>query len=227
MPVMFSLKKHLLSAFAIAALVPCLRGDVVYTSAAAFAAATANPTTIGFNGILGTGQTFLGFSSLIVGVATFSATPSSVKVNVTEPNFYSPKNYPAAFIIDSANPGPNNELDITLSTGTHALALDYGGFTGGTLGTITLSDGAVFTQPSLPGVGSTDFVGFTSTSLITGLSFKTTGDSWALLDMTLATPVPEPFSLLLLATVVAALGLGRLHRSGHAPGSKPARSSFD
>src|SRR2546425_7428944 len=80
-----------------------------YTDPTAFAAATTNPTTIGFNGILPSGVSFINFNPLTISGVSFSTPTPSTFVNVTAPTFYSPNDYPAAFIVDSANPSPNNE----------------------------------------------------------------------------------------------------------------------
>ena len=183
----------------------CVWADVVYTSPAAFAAATVNPTVIGFNGILAPGQTFAGFNPLLVAGNSFSTPNAATFVNVTAADFYGPGfTYPADFIVNSSNPG-DNELDVTLANPTLALALDYGGFNGGGLGTITLSDGTVFLNSSLTGLANTAFVGFVSTTPITGFTFVATNDAWVALDVITASPVPEPASYWLLGLAVMGL----------------------
>ncbi len=196
-----------LSVLVLEVAVPRAQAGTIYTSAAAFAAATTAPTLIGFDGILTSGESFAGFNPLLVDGDSFSTPNPATAVNVTAKDFYSPTDYPADFIIDSSNPGPNNTLDITLAAPVHALALVYGGFGGGNAGTITLSDGEVFTNPSLPSLGSTDFVGVVSPSPITSLSFVTTDDSWTLLDLITASPIPEPESILLFGTTILVLTL--------------------
>ena len=103
--------------------------------------------------------------------------------------------YPQDFIVDSNNQNTgkanaNNELVVTLTKPTLALGLDLGGlgFSGASSGTVTLSNGHSFTIPSLPTVGHTTFVGFTSTVPITSFTFATTNDSWVLEDVLLASP---------------------------------------
>jgi hypothetical protein len=165
-----------------------------FTSAAAFAAATVNPNTINFNGILPSGTSFEPFSPLVVSGVSFSALTPGTFVNVTEANFYSPDNYSEPFIVDSSNPSSINKLLISFPSPVFALAVDYGGlgFSGVGIGTFTLSNGHVFTQPTLPTVGKTAFVGFVSTDPITSLQFAATNDSWIVTDFERASPVPEP-----------------------------------
>ena len=169
--------------------VPPVTAD--YTDPAAFAAATQSPTTIGFNGILMMGQQFSGFNPLMVSGVSFSTPTPGVNVNVTTANFYPPNDYPADFIVDSANTNSNEQLVITLAAPVYALALNYGGlgFHGGPgSATITLSNGHVFTVPSLPTVGNTNFVGFVSTEQITSVTIATTNDDWVVENLILATP---------------------------------------
>lgn len=174
------------------------RADVLYSSQAAFAAATSNPSVIGFNGILAPGQSFSNFNPLIVDGINFSTPNSGTSVNVTTADYYGPGfNYPADFIVNSANPG-DNELDVVFAAPTNAFALNFGGFGGGGLGRITLSDGTVFNDPSLPSVGNTAFVGFVTNTPVTSFSFVASNDAWVVEDLTLATTVPEPASWVFL-----------------------------
>src|SRR5262249_30520332 len=142
-----------------------------FTDRVGFLAATSGLTltTIEFDGILPSGVRFQNFNPLLVSDVSFSTPTPGIFVNVTAANFYSPHTYPGDFIVDSANPSPNNVLVISLPQPTHALALDYGGlgFTGGGSATLILSNGHVFAQPSLPTVGNTTFVGFVSSDPIT------------------------------------------------------------
>jgi hypothetical protein len=144
---------------------------IQYTSAAAFAAATSNQTTIGFSGIVPAGASFMGFNPLVISGVRFATPLANTLVNVTRANF-TPNNYPADFIVDSANPSPNNTLTISLAAATSAFALDFGGlgFSGASSATITLSNGNIFSANSLPTVGNTRFVGFVSADSITTLT---------------------------------------------------------
>lgn len=84
---------------------------------------------------------------------SISTTDVDIFVNVTKANFYSPDVYAGDFIVDSGNPGPDNELVITLPGATQACAMDFGGlFTGGAA-TITLSNGYIYSQGASPTVG--------------------------------------------------------------------------
>jgi hypothetical protein len=189
-------EKLILTVIAVAAINTAHGATIDFTSASAFAAATSNPITIGFNGILPAGTSFLPFNPLnLVGIS-FSATGPGVVVNLTTATFYSPNNYPSDFIVDSANTGVNNTLLISFPAPVFALALDYGGlgFTGTGSGTFTLSNGHVFTQPVLPTVGNTAFLGFVSTDPITSLQFVANDDSWVVTGLITASPVPEPSS---------------------------------
>ncbi len=164
-----------------------------FTERAAFAAATTNPTTIGFNGILPPGVLYESFNPLIVSGVSFSTPVPGVSVDVAIGSYYSPNNYTNDFttnsvIASTSQSSPNNELIISLPNPTFALGLDFGGlgFNGVGTAAITLSNGYVFTQPVLPTVGQTTFVGFVSTDPITGLTLVTTNDDWVLEDLVLA-----------------------------------------
>jgi len=167
-----------------------------FTDRAAFAAATSNLTKIGFAGILPPGEQFGGYSQLDVPGVTFSTPISGTFVNVTTAGYYSPNVYAADFIVDSVNqltgqPNSNNTLCTSLTQPTFALGLDVGGlgFSGVGSGTITLSNGHVFSIQSLPTVGNTTFVGFISTQPITNLTFSTTNDSWVVEDLLIGNPI--------------------------------------
>jgi hypothetical protein len=169
---------------------------VDFTDRAAFTAATSNLTNIVFAGILPPGEQFGGYSQLDVPGVTFSTPISGTFVNVTTARYYSPNVYPSDFIVDSVNqltgqPNSNNTLCTSLTQPTFALGLDVGGlgFSGVGSGTITLSNGHVFSIQSLPTVGNTTFVGFISTQPITNLTFSTTNDSWVVEDLLLANPI--------------------------------------
>ena len=111
-----------------------------YTNLAAYTAATTNTTLIGFNGILPSGTTYEDFNPLTVDGVNFTTPTSGAEVNVTAANYYSPNNYPSAFIVDASS-SPTGTLNISLPTSTYALALDYGQLFGAGTGTITLSNG--------------------------------------------------------------------------------------
>jgi uncharacterized protein YjbI with pentapeptide repeats len=159
----------------------------VFSNSTAFNGAATNISPVGFNGIVPAGTPFAAFNPLALSGLSFSTTNPSTTVNVTTATFYTPNNYPADFIIDSSNPGPNNELTIILPQPTRALAMDYGGFVGGTSGSLTFSNGFVLPLSNLPAVGHTQFSGFVSATPFSSLTFNTTNDSWVVLDLLLAT----------------------------------------
>jgi hypothetical protein len=158
-----------------------------FTNPTAFNGAATGITPIGFNGILPAGVPFEGANPLIVSGYNFSTTNPSTTVNVTTSAFYSPNIYGADFIIDSSNPGPNNEVTIILPAPTRALGIDYGGFGGGSTGSISLSNGFVLPLSGLPAAGQTQFSGFVSATPFSALTFSVNNDSWVVLDLLQAT----------------------------------------
>lgn len=170
----------------------------------------ASATQVGFNGILGAGSCCASFNPLVVDGVTFSTPTPGAFVNVTTAGFYSPNNYPADFIVDSANPSSTQTLDISFP-GTHFFLLDFGGLFNGGANTIVLSDRSAFSEASSPTVGNTELRGFFSTDLITSLQLTFPNDNWLVEDFTLTTPapVPEPATLFLLAS---GLGLAAVRR---------------
>jgi hypothetical protein len=163
-------------------------GTQDFTDSNSFASATTSPATIGFNNILPSGTTFEGFNPFQLLGITFSTTTPDTLVNVTAPTYYSPNIYPAPFIVDSVNSSSNNELTISFSKPTFAVALNYGGlgFSGIGSGTFTLSNGHVFEVANIPHVGHTAFIGFVSTEPITSIRFVTTNDHWVVQNLVLA-----------------------------------------
>ena len=158
-----------------------------FTNPTAFNGAATGITPIGFNGILPAGVPFEGANPLIVSGYNFSTTNPATTVNLTTSTFYTPNNYPADFLIDSSNPGPNNEVTIILPAPTRALGIDYGGFAGGATGSISLSNGFVLPLSALPAAGQTQFSGFVSATPFSSLTFNINNDSWVVLDLLQAT----------------------------------------
>ncbi len=183
---------------------------IVYTTPADFAAATENPTSIGFNGILTPPQTFANFNPLTVAGISFATPNAGTAVNVTAADYYGAGfSFPADFIVNSFNPG-DNELDVTFSTPTFAFGLDYGAFGGGGLGAMTLSDGTSYLDNSLPGLANTRFVGFVSDTAISSFSFVARGDAWIVEDLVIASPTPEPQSwILAMSTLLLGIPVAR------------------
>ena len=195
-----------------------------FTSSSAFAAATSDPITVGFSGILPPGEAYEAFNPLVVSDVSFSTPLSGVDVNVTSKTYYSPDDYPVDFIVDSTNPNNNNVLNISFAEPTYAVALRYGGlgFKGLGSATITLSNGYVYEQPALPAVGNTTFVGFFSTDPITSLTLSTTNDDWVVESLVLATPGSE-----IVTETTPACPLGGGTTPGHTPTATRLSSTSD
>ncbi|HEY2548356.1 MAG TPA: hypothetical protein VGI46_19950, partial [Candidatus Acidoferrum sp.] len=155
----------------------------VVTNSTAFNGLVTGITPLGFGGILPGGTPFEAFNPLTVSGINFSTSNPATNVNVTTSTFYTPNNYPEDFIIDSSNPGPNNELTIILPQPTRALGMDYGGFNGGASGSISLSNGFVLPLSGLPAAGQTQFSGFVSATPFSSLTLNITNDSWVVLDL--------------------------------------------
>jgi hypothetical protein len=162
----------------------------VFSSSGAFSNAATGLNTTNFNNILPAGVAFQGSNPLTLSPSgvSFSTSNPNTLVNVTRASFYTPNNYPSDFIVDSSNPGPNNTLTITLPQPTRAFGFDYGGFAGGTSGSISLSNGFVLPLTNLPGVGHTQFSGFVSATPFSSLTLTTLNDSWIVPDFSLGQP---------------------------------------
>jgi hypothetical protein len=80
---------------------------------------------------------------------------------------------------------------------------------GGTTSTLTLSNGFIADAPN-SALGSTEFIGFVSTDLITSLRLLSNNDDYVVLDFILASApaaIPEPSALAILSTALIGLGL--------------------
>jgi hypothetical protein len=197
-----------LLAFAFAS---CASADVVYTNVSSFMAASIDPIEVGFNGILPPGvlsnppYSFSPTNSVSLGdVPLPCCTTLYTEVqffanngytNLDAANYYSGSPYPAAFITNNAVSADNEVTAGSFYSPYYAVGLFYGGGAGGGPATFTdLSDGFVYSVPSLPSLGSTDFIGFISTTPISELSFDAGGDSWVVLGAALGSDSPEPAS---------------------------------
>lgn len=170
-----------------------------FTNEAEFSAATINPQRIDFNGILPAGVSFQGFNPLVVSGVTFSTPLSGVFVNVNTATYYTAFGippYPGDYIVNSVHAG-TNRLVITLLTPTHAISLRYGGlgFYGSGSASITLSNGHVFSLPTLSSAGSLQFAGFISSDLISSLTLTITNDDWVVETVSVAEPREVPVIL--------------------------------
>lgn len=174
-----------------------LFADTIYTSASSFEAALASSTTVGFNGISVPSGSFVSFPNtaplVVAGITFETPTTPGPTVNVNSSNFYSASDYGGNQYVITGGATTNNEIEIFLPANTFAVGLDYGGYAGGNKAVITdVSDGASFTNGSLPGLFNTAFAGFISSSPIAELSFATTNDAFVVVNVVTGVTTPEP-----------------------------------
>ena len=222
------LNKHLASALAIALAlswaVQARASVTVYTGEAGFAAAAGATTTHDFNGVLIDPTLGLAYGPQTVGGVTFDSTGAPFVLAVGAGGSTYGKQF---FSGQSATAAPSDVL-VSLA-GSNAIAFHYGAYltTPGTPITFTLSSGEVFSQllPPLSGT-DTNFIGFISTTAITGLTLATVANvaspppyayTLDVVDFTvgaLATPVPEPSGwALMLAGLAVGGGIGLRRRA--------------
>ncbi len=159
---------------------------MVYDTLAGFDAATTNPTFIGFNGILATSTSFENYTGTTLDGVTFTSGTPGANVNLTGSAYYAPSfSYAADFLVASSGGTGPNALVVSFTTPTSALVLDFGSLFGGTT-TLTLSDGTSITNNATPIEGNTEFLGFVTSTPITGFTLSAPApDSYVLLDLTL------------------------------------------
>jgi PEP-CTERM motif len=197
-----------------AALIPsAAHADTVYTSAAAFAAATKNPTVTDFGSTEVSGNfTTLATPTSSGTVGSVTVTPdTNTFVNIDNADYYTVNGdlptYPDGnFMIDVGIPGDNDVISIVFPSST-AFSLNLGGtFAAGESFIYTLGDGTQGTYTATGFVTSgdpLDFLGFTTTTPIDSITIDSTDgpDVAAFDNITFATSlVPEPSSLALLGT---------------------------
>jgi len=185
---------------------------MVFGNRGAFDAAVVGEIVDNFNGILGAGQMFSAFNPLVVDGVTFSS--ATALVNVTNKDFYAPSfSYPSDFIVDSANPGPDNTLDIVLPSAVTAFGIDFGSLFSPTTGSLSLSNGFSEGFVGTDTTGSVAFLGFVSTDPFTSVQLTIDNENWVVTDAIRATDaatVPEPATLTLTALGLA--GVVRRYR---------------
>jgi hypothetical protein len=200
---------------ALVAISAVAHADTVYTSPAAYAAATTPGTTITFDGIASPGSFVNEPNPVVISGATFSSATGSA-IFVIDPGFYG-SSYPSGFLNLDYGPTGINQLTISFASPVTGLSFNYGGLSGPSgIFTVVLSDGfttTISTSQSIHGTGSLDFVGFTSTVPLTSVSITTPDapDYNAFDNVTLdSTVTPEPSSFALLGTgIVGVFGLVR------------------
>ena len=215
-------------------------GTTTYTSAAAYDVATTGLTYGNFTdvptpnpgdsgqGTFGGGNPLAGYSSL-AGVV-FTTPNLNGFVNVNSADFYSSNDLSVPYAVNSQYDGAAPDiLNITLPTAETAFSLDFNTLFNSTTATFSLGNGfsTIFadtaTTSNSPGGTSLDFLGFTSTTPFTTITFSVPSQqSFVVADFNygaaLATgAVPEPSAWAMMIVGFATIGYFARRRSGLAP----------
>jgi hypothetical protein len=182
------------------------RADTVYSSVAAYNAATTGSTTINFNGIASPGGYVLEPNGFTLSGATFT---SPNNLFILDPAFYR-FTYAGGGFLNPQNFLPAS-LTISLPSVT-AVGFDFGGLFGpsGPFD-VTLSDGfsTTLSTTDSTGGGSLAFAGFTSSTDLTSITLSDPTDSAFTMDNVTfggvsATPEPGTLGLVLTGLLGAA-----------------------
>lgn len=183
------------------------QADTVYTSRAAFDAATAGQTIIDFNGIAGA-NSYVAYNAgpLILSGVTFTGNGSMFVIGE---NWYGTA-YPDGGYLNS-DYAATNTIVATLP-GATAVGFDFGGLLGAPVTfTVTLSDGFTWSATSNGSISPLtplEFIGITSSTPLSSIKIDMpNAASYNAIDnFTLAAAVPEPASCALLLTGLGMLG---------------------
>jgi len=189
-----------------ASLVAPSASALIYTSEAAYAAATSGLTTVDFNGIAAPGG-FVGYGGgpLSLSGVTFS-TPSG-SMFVIDPAYYGSSYAGGGFLNSDYSSTGVNTVNATLPSAATAVGLNFGGlFSGPVTFAFTLSDGSAFsysTPHSITGDSSLGFFGVTSPVPITSIAISMPDSpSYNAIDnFSFGTAVPDGGSALALMGV--------------------------